>query len=133
MTPEQTAIAHAAHAGATEGRNSFPESLALLAHHGFEGYLVDLRRGTSRYYLADGDSTEVAGMAHDVAPAFEAAALQSAIRAAQAGGPGYSYRDFCQSAGKAGCAGYIVSLPGRRVLYFARTGETHVEHFPAGK
>jgi hypothetical protein len=30
----------------------------------------------------------------------------------------------------AGCAGYIVSFLGRRVVYFGRTAETHVEHFP---
>lgn len=29
-----------------------------------------------------------------------------------------------------GCAGYIVSFIGRRVLHFGRTAETHVEHFP---
>jgi hypothetical protein len=26
--------------------------------------------------------------------------------------------------------GYLVSFPGRRVLYFGRTGETHAEHLP---
>lgn len=31
----------------------------------------------------------------------------------------------------AGCAGYLVSLPGRRVVYYGRTGETHVELIPA--
>ena len=30
----------------------------------------------------------------------------------------------------AGCAGYIVSFLGRRVLYIGRTAETHVELFP---
>ena len=30
----------------------------------------------------------------------------------------------------AGCAGYMVSFLGKRVLYFGRTAETHVEHFP---
>jgi len=30
----------------------------------------------------------------------------------------------------AGCTGYLVSFPGQRAVYFGRTGETHVEHFP---
>jgi hypothetical protein len=28
----------------------------------------------------------------------------------------------------AGCAGHLISFPGRRALYFGRTGETRVEH-----
>jgi hypothetical protein len=30
----------------------------------------------------------------------------------------------------AGCVAYMVSLPGRRVVYYGRTGASHVEHFP---
>jgi hypothetical protein len=30
----------------------------------------------------------------------------------------------------AGCAGYLDSLDGRRVVCFGRSGETHVEHVP---
>jgi hypothetical protein len=29
-----------------------------------------------------------------------------------------------------GCAGYLVSFPGRRVVYFGRAAEFHVERFP---
>ena len=35
-----------------------------------------------------------------------------------------------ERAKRAGCAGYLVSFPGRRAVYFGRTGETHVELFP---
>lgn len=131
MTPEQTATAQACHAGATQGRMTFPAILTTLIANGFDGYLVDLRHGTARYYLTDGDSTDCPGPAETVALDFDAAALQSAIRAAQTGAPGYTYAGFCHQAAQAGCAGYLVSLPGRRVLYFGRSGETHVEHFPA--
>jgi uncharacterized protein YbcV (DUF1398 family) len=44
--------------------------------------------------------------------------------------PGYTYLGFCKKAALAGCAGYVVSFSGRRVLYIGRTAETHVEHFP---
>jgi hypothetical protein len=42
----------------------------------------------------------------------------------------YTYVAFCEQAMAAGCAGYIVSFLGPRVIYFDRTAETHVEHFP---
>jgi uncharacterized protein YbcV (DUF1398 family) len=44
--------------------------------------------------------------------------------------PGYTYKGFCAKVAGAGCAGYMVSLLGRRVLYYGRTGETHTEYFP---
>jgi uncharacterized protein YbcV (DUF1398 family) len=34
---------------------SFPEIIGKLLEAGFEGYLVDYRRNTTTYYLADGD------------------------------------------------------------------------------
>lgn len=37
---------------------------------------------------------------------------------------------FCRKVAAAGCAGYVVSFPGRRAVYMGRTGETHVETFP---
>jgi hypothetical protein len=48
----------------------------------------------------------------------------------QANPADYSYVAFCEKAKAAGCAGYLVSFLGRRVVYFGRTAETHVEHFP---
>ena len=66
-----------------------------------------------------------------VAAAFDGAELARLIRWAQTNGPDYTYAAFCDRVTAAGCAGYLVSLPGRRVVYFGRTAETHVEHFPA--
>lgn len=56
--------------------------------------------------------------------------VKSAIREAQALVPGDTYIGFCDNVMRAGCAGYLVSFPGRCVLYFGRTGETHTEYFP---
>ncbi|HYD84665.1 MAG TPA: hypothetical protein VEA63_11445 [Opitutus sp.] len=36
---------------------SFPEIVGKLLEAGFEGYLVDRRRNTTTYYLADGDKS----------------------------------------------------------------------------
>jgi uncharacterized protein YbcV (DUF1398 family) len=38
--------------------------------------------------------------------------------------PGYTYMGFCAKVAQAGCAGYVVSLLGRRMLYYGRTCET---------
>ncbi|MEI9891097.1 MAG: hypothetical protein WDN45_11510 [Caulobacteraceae bacterium] len=65
-----------------------------------------------------------------VAAAFDAAPIQGAIREAQQLAPGYTYMGFCRKVAAAGCAGYVVSFPGRRAVYMGRTGETHVETFP---
>ena len=65
-----------------------------------------------------------------MAERFDAAIVKEAIREAQLMVPGYTYKGFCKKVARAGCAGYIVSLPGKRVLYYGRTGETHTEYFP---
>lgn len=60
----------------------------------------------------------------------DGAGVASQVQWAQANPPDYSYKAFCRNAKALGCAGYIVSFSGRRVLYIGRTAETHVEHFP---
>ena len=99
---------------------------------GFDGYAVDYRRNTRTYYLPDGQSEELksAFVPVPVAERFDAADVREAIREAQQMVPGYTFEGFCAKAAKAGCAGYLVSFPGKRVLYYGRTGETHTEHFP---
>ncbi len=112
----------------------FPSILGELMRGGFEGYLVDYRTDTTTYYPKDGETIVLAhpamGEASDIAESFDAAGLQLAIREAQNQVPGYTYRGFCMKAKASGCAGYLVSLSGRRVLYFGRTAETHTELFP---
>ena len=56
------------------------------------------------------------------------AAIQAAIREAQQLVPGYTYVGFSRKVMQAGCAGYIVSFPGRRAVYFGRTAETGLDH-----
>jgi uncharacterized protein YbcV (DUF1398 family) len=114
------------------GSKNFPAIVQSLSAAGFESYTIDYRRHTATYYRADGDSVELATEASDspVAAAFQAELVAQAVRAAQANAPGYTYRGFCEQVKAAGCAGYMVSFLGRRVVYQGRTGETHVEHFP---
>ena len=65
-----------------------------------------------------------------VAADFDPAGVAALIRWAQSGSADYSYAGFSRQAKARGCAGYVVSFPGRRVLYFGRDAQTHVEHFP---
>ncbi len=119
-------------AGAEGNTMTFPDIVGTLMREGFEGYTVDFRRAVATYYSPDSDSVELAthGAGLAVAPAFDAAAIADAVRDAQQLVSGYTYRGFCAKVAAAGCAGYIVSFSGRRVLYIGRTAETHGEHFP---
>lgn len=118
-------------AGSESGSMTFPQVVAALSRAGFESYALDFLRGAATYYDPGGQSVELPhGVDTAVAPALDAVALKAAIGGAQRNDLGYSYAGFCRKAALAGCAGYIVSFPGRRVVYFGRTAETHVEHFP---
>lgn len=131
MDAERIAIAQACLTAAHDGSMAFPQIVGRLIGAGFDGYLVDYRRNTTSHYLPDGDSADLGMTAHggSVAERFDAAEVAAAVRAAQAGGPDYCYAGFCERVKAAGCAGYLVSFCGRRVLYFGRTGEVQVEMF----
>jgi uncharacterized protein YbcV (DUF1398 family) len=111
---------------------TFPQNLQLLMGAGVDGYAVDLRRSTRTYYMPNGETIELqtAPTPTPVAESFDASLVRQAIREAQELVPGYTYKGFCAKVAKAGCAGYVVSLLGRRVLYYGRTCETHTEYFP---
>lgn len=132
MDAERIAIAQRCLEAAHDGTLGFPQIVGELIAAGFEGYTVDYRRDTQIYYLPDGDSValEMPASTGAVSEAFDAATVAALVRWAQMNGPGYSYKAFCDKAKAAGCAGYLVSFLGRRVVYFGRTAETHVEHFP---
>jgi len=132
MDAEKITIAQNCLKAAFEKTMPFPAIVGALIEAGFEGYTVDYRRNTTTYYLPDGDNVVLdnAPSETSVAAAFDQPGLQAQIRWAQSNAPDYAIAAFCENAKAAGCAGYIVSFPGRRVLYFGRTAETHVEHFP---
>lgn len=132
MKDDKRSIAQACFDAADSGAMTFPEIFTTLMKEGFESYLIDFRRATATYYLSDGKVVELTAHPIDtvIAPTFDKARIQAAIREAQQLTPGYTYRGFCQKVAAAGCAAYLVSFSGRRALYIGRTGETHVEHFP---
>lgn len=132
MDAERITIAQSCLNAAHDGSLSFPQIVGKLIDAGFESYMVDFRRNIQSFYLPDGENAIVdmpASSGH-VAAIFDAAGVEALVRWAQTNGPEYSYKAFCEKVKVAGCAGYLVSFLGRRVVYFGRTAETHVEHFP---
>lgn len=125
-------VARATLRGSETGTMTFPASVRWLTEAGLDGYAVDFRRATHTYYMPNGAALELHGQptAAAMSQRFDADAVREAIGEAQAHAPGYTYRGFCDKVAKAGCAGYLVSLTGRRVLYYGRSGETHTEFFP---
>lgn len=114
-----------------EERKSFPVIIAELIGAGVERYHADLVKHEKTYYTPAGQSFVVASHPSDQAPAqaFVAEQIEAAVRASQ--GQQIGYREFCRRVLEAGCAGYWVSITGKRAVYYGRTGETHVELFPS--
>lgn len=132
MNDEMQALAARCVAGSHDGTMSFPEIVGTLMAAGFDGYFVDYRSGNATYYGADGSAHAVATKRPVTeAPAiFDRAAVQAAIRHAQSGAADYTYDGFGEAVAAAGCVSYLVSFPGRRVVYIGRSGETHEELMP---
>ena len=111
----------------------FPQVVARLAAAGVEQYHADLLRAEKTYYMPDGAShvTRCAPVSGTFADDFSAESVRAAVRASQAGEIGYP--QFCERVAAAGCTGYMVSLAGRRAVYYGRTAENCVEHFPGSR
>jgi uncharacterized protein YbcV (DUF1398 family) len=112
-------------------RITFPEVVKKLMQSGVERYHADLIRAEKIYYLPGGEShrTPCDAVTAKVPQAFSAAGVETAVRAIQRNAIGY--REFCERIAAAGCVGYVVSLAGRRAVYYGRGFDTYVEPFPA--
>jgi uncharacterized protein YbcV (DUF1398 family) len=66
-----------------------------------------------------------------IAAEFDGAGLVSAIRGAQA--DTVRYPEFVRRSTAAGVISYWAFLTGKRVIYFGRKGEQHIEEFPRPK
>jgi uncharacterized protein YbcV (DUF1398 family) len=116
-----------------EGNVPFGETVKKLIAAGVERYHADLVRSEKTYFVPSGESEVVANDEIKVTPAkeFSAAGVEDAVRAVQAGT--IKYKEFCERAMAAGCVGYHVSIVGKRVVYYGRAGDSHVEWFPGAK
>jgi uncharacterized protein YbcV (DUF1398 family) len=119
--------------GSQVGKLTFPEVVRILLEAGVESYRVDLVRGDDTFYMLSGE-THVEKMtlpSAKIADNFSQTAIAAAIRAAQA--DSIRYPEFLNRAMAAGTAAYHAYLTGRKVIYFGRKGELHIEEFPSPK
>lgn len=128
-----TGVIHEAMAESQAGRLIFPEVVRRLLASGVESYFVDFARGKMTFYaLEDGVHVEKMIVALGaVAGEFSLPGIVAAIRGAQT--DTVRYPEFVALATAAGVIGYWVYLTGKKVIYFGRKGEVHVEEFPRPK
>jgi uncharacterized protein YbcV (DUF1398 family) len=129
---EQTVI-HEVLAETQEGELIFPEVVRRLLEVGVESYFCDLVTGIETVYLSDAKSYQEKMFLplSPVAGEFSSADLIAAIRGAQS--DAIRYPEFLRHAAAAGVLAYWAFLTGRKVIYFGRKGEFHVEDFPLPK
>jgi uncharacterized protein YbcV (DUF1398 family) len=130
MNAEQTGVIQECARGALSGKLTFPEIVVRLARIGVERYHADYSRQEITYYFPVGDSLVVATphASHATAVEFSSSTVEAAVRQSQRNE--HTYLEFIRKTMAAGCVGYFVQITGRRVIYFGRNGESHVEHFP---
>jgi uncharacterized protein YbcV (DUF1398 family) len=130
MKPETIKIVQECTEASDRERITFPEVVMKLSQAGVERYHADLLRGDRVFYMPSGESHRVQAeeVGENPAMAFAAGEVEAAIRAIQQ--QKIQYREFCDRIVRAGCVGYIVSLTGRRAVYYGRSGDSYVEPFP---
>ena len=113
------------------GSIPFPSIVGQLIAERVEYYHVDYIRLQFTFYGTEG-GVIVAPLAIENLPAvasdFNGSALRGAILDSQQ--TGQKFTQFCKRAMEAGVQGYFAFLRGRRVAYFGRNGDHHIEWFP---
>lgn len=128
-----TKVIHEVLAESEAGKLIFPEVVRRLLEAGVESYFCDLATGQETFYLRDGQ-THVEKMTlprMPIAEEFSSTELRAAIRGAQT--DTVRYPEFVKRATAAGVIAYWSFLTGKKVVYFGRQGEFHVEEFPRAK
>jgi uncharacterized protein YbcV (DUF1398 family) len=113
-----------------QGKMTFPQLVQALLEAGVESYLVDFAAVQKTHYLSDGTTVTVPMILEPgpIAPEFDGSALVAAIRVVRA--DTVRYPEFVKQSTRAGVIGYWAFLSGKRVIYFGRKGEQHIEEFP---
>jgi uncharacterized protein YbcV (DUF1398 family) len=114
-----------------EGSMPFPQVVAKLLSSGVEYYHVDFATCCFTFYGASGEAVVAPLLFPNLPPiaeSFDSAELKAAILDSQQ--HGQKFAAFCTRATSAGVQGYFAFLAGKRVCYFGRQGDHHVEWFP---
>lgn len=119
-------LAHRAHAGELH----FGLFIGQLIELGVESYRVDHRLASMDFFLRSDLAHPVVfpPVVGPIGSTLHRAALKAAIGGAQRGE--LRYPQFVDHIVAAGVVGYYVWIRGAHVVYFGRSGEQHVEHFP---
>jgi uncharacterized protein YbcV (DUF1398 family) len=128
-----TKLIHEVLAESQAGKLIFPEVVRRLVEAGVESYFCDLATGEETFYMTDGQTHAekmILPVVH-IAEEFSSSGVVAAIRGAQA--DTIRYPEFMKRSAAAGVIGYWAFLSGRKVIYFGRKGELHVEEFPGAK
>jgi uncharacterized protein YbcV (DUF1398 family) len=128
-----TGVIHEAMAESQAGSLIFPEVVRRLLAGGVESYFVDFAKGEMTFYALDGTThvEKVVVLLSVVVGEFSLSRVMAAIRGAQT--DTVRYPEFVTLAIGAGVIGYWAFLTGKKVIYFGRKGEAHVEEFPGPK
>jgi uncharacterized protein YbcV (DUF1398 family) len=113
-----------------QGKMTFPQVVKGLLEVGVESYLVDFSSRQKTHYLKDGSTCTVPMILDPgpIAAEFDGSGLVAVIRGAQS--DTVRYPEFVSRSTAAGVIGYWAFLTGKRVIYFGRKGEHHIEEFP---
>lgn len=112
-----------------QGTITFDEIVMKLLAIGVESYLVDLVRMEKIYYMRNGQSHhEIFDYkGPKIAQDFLSSDVVKAIRASQ--NREINYVEFLNLVSRAGTTQYIVFIAGRKVIYYGRNGDFHIENF----
>lgn len=124
---------HGVLAESLAGKLVFPEVVRRLLEAGVESYFCDFAASTETFYTRDGQThTEKMNLPTEpIAEEFSATGIVAAIRGAQT--DAIRYPEFVRQATSAGVIAYWAFLTGKKVIYFGRKGEMHIEEFPRAK
>ena len=125
-----TQVIHEVLTRSQAGELIFPEVVRRLQAAGVESYFCDLAARAETFYMTSGD-THVEKMtlpSATIAEEFSSSGVLAAVRAAQT--DAIRYPEFMKRSAAAGVIGYWAFLAGRKVIYFGRKGEFHIEEFP---
>jgi uncharacterized protein YbcV (DUF1398 family) len=126
----QQSVIHEVLTETQAGKLIFPEVVRRLLEVGVESYFCDLATGVETLYLSDAKSYQEKMFLplSPVAEEFSSSDVITAIRGAHA--DTIRYPEFIKRAAAAGVIAYWAFLTGRKVIYFGRKGQFHVEDFP---
>jgi uncharacterized protein YbcV (DUF1398 family) len=126
-------LIHAVLVETQAGKLIFPEVVRRLLDAGVESYFCDLAGGVETVYMRDGATLieKISLPSARIAEEFSREGVVAAIRGAQT--DTIRYPEFVRRSTAAGVIAYWAFLTGRRVVYFGRKGEMHVEEFPGAK